>query len=55
MNRGRCIERLRAKAAGGENLGHMRWSGGMRYISRGKWIRDEMFVSGRGKCVCVKL
>jgi len=28
----------------------------MGYIRRGKWIRarirDEMFVSGRGECVC---
>ncbi len=27
----------------------------MGYLRRDKWIRDEMFVSGRGECVCVKL
>ena len=24
----------------------------MGYLRRGKWTRDEMFVSGRGECVC---
>ena len=28
---------------------HTRWSGGMGYLWRGKWIRDEKFVSGRGE------
>ncbi len=27
--------------------------GGMGYLRRGKWIRDEICVSGRGVCVCV--
>jgi hypothetical protein len=27
----------------------------MGYLRSGKWIRDEMFVSGRGECVSVKL
>ena len=27
----------------------------MGYVRRGKWIRDEMFVSGRGECICVKV
>jgi hypothetical protein len=44
----RCSERLRGKSGGGETLGHTRWSGGMGYLRRGKWIRDERFVSGRG-------
>ena len=22
------------------------------YLRKGKWIRDEKFVSGRGECVC---
>ena len=26
--------------------------GEMGYLRIGKWIRDEMFVSGRGVCVC---
>jgi hypothetical protein len=26
-----------------------RWSGGMGYLRRRKWIRDEIFVSGRGE------
>ena len=34
----------------GESLAHT--SGGRGYRSRGKWIRDEKFVSGRGECVC---
>jgi hypothetical protein len=24
----------------------------MGYLKRVKWIRDEIFVSGRGECVC---
>jgi hypothetical protein len=48
----RCYERLRAKAGGGESLEHTRWSGEMGYLRKGKWIRDEKFVSGRGECVC---
>ena len=36
---------------GGESLPHTLWSGGIRYLRRGKWIRDEMFVSGRVQCV----
>ncbi len=36
-------------------VSYTRWSGGTGYIRRGKCIRDEMFVSGRGECVCVKL
>ena len=24
----------------------------MGYLRKGKWIRDEKFVSGRGVCVC---
>ena len=24
----------------------------MGYLRKGKWIRDEKFVSGRGECVC---
>jgi hypothetical protein len=24
----------------------------MGYLTRGKWIRVERFVSGRGECVC---
>ena len=28
-----------------------RWSGGMGYLRREKWIRDKNFVSGRGECV----
>jgi hypothetical protein len=38
---------------GGESLPHTLWSGGIRYLRRGKWIRDEMFVSGMGEYVCV--
>ncbi len=26
----------------------------MGYLRRGKWIRDEKFVSGRGECVCLE-
>ena len=33
----------------------LRWSGEMGYLRRGKWIRDERFVSGRGESVSVKL
>jgi hypothetical protein len=28
-------------------------AGEMGYLRRGKWIRDEMFVSGSGDMVCV--
>jgi hypothetical protein len=27
----------------------------MGYLRRGKWIRDERFVSWRGESVCAKL
>ena len=50
-----CSERLRGKPGGGESLGHNRWSGGMRYLRRGKWIRDETFVRGRGDCHGVRV
>jgi hypothetical protein len=46
---------LRAKAGGGESLAHTRWSGGRGYRRRGKWIRGERFVSGKGECVHEKL
>ena len=39
---------LRDKSGGGESLTHTRWSVGIGYLRRGKWIRDEKFVSGRG-------
>ncbi len=46
------------KSVGGEvsdTLGASRWwRGGMGYLRGGKWIRDDMFVSGRGERVCVK-
>jgi hypothetical protein len=31
-----CGDRLRAKAGGGENLTHTRWSGGRGHLRRGK-------------------
>jgi hypothetical protein len=40
---------------GGKRFTHTRWSGGRGYLRRGKWIRNEKFVSGRGECVCVKV
>jgi hypothetical protein len=40
----RCSERLRVEAGGGEFLVHTRWSGGLGYLRRGKWIRDERFI-----------
>ena len=43
-----CSKRLRVEAEGDENLTHSRWSGGMGYLRRGKWIRDEKFV-----CMCL--
>ena len=33
-----CGDRLTAKAGGGESLAHTRWSGGIGYLTRGKWI-----------------
>ena len=46
-------EGLRTKTGRGENLRRVGGSGKMGYLRRGKWIRDEMFVSERGECVCV--
>ena len=50
MNRGVGVvrdSRVRGTSGGCESLTHTRWIGGMRYLRRGKWIRDEMFVSGK--------
>jgi len=44
----KSMERLRVKAGEGESLTHTRRSVGMGCLRRGKWIRDEKFVSGRG-------
>jgi len=33
----------------------LRWSGGMGYLRRGKWMRDERVESGKGVRVCVNL
>ena len=41
------------KAGEGESLAHTGWSGEMGYLRRGKWIRVEKFVSGRGEPVWV--
>ncbi len=48
----RCSESLRAKDEG-ENLTHTRWSGGMGYLRRVKWIRDEKFFFLGRECECV--
>ena len=39
----RCqrYERQRAKASGSRSLAHTRWSGGRRYLRRGRWRRRE--------------
>jgi hypothetical protein len=36
-----------AKAGGGETLARTRLGGGMGYLRKGTWIRDEKFVSER--------
>ena len=51
----RCSKRLRAEAGGGESLAHKVERVKMKYLRRGKWIRDEKFASGRGQCVFMKI
>jgi hypothetical protein len=48
-------ERLKAKTGGYKSLAHNRWSGGRGDLSRGKWIGDERFGSGRGHDECAEV